>query len=360
MPKYRFKPKSVFPCREGHDVDAYQVDETVIKMKSSDRHPDWITALMVQDTDKKCFIFQKGRKTTHLQWTFTSSKLVLDDWIIKDGNDILYMSDEYFRLNLYEVNAPPAPPSPLAIPADELFTRIPFAPPKIDHTLLFELTFENFEARIGDIRKNIEEIEDYFKQHGQAGLARRKILSTLLLRCPSNSTTTGRLTAAAGAMMDYIAPNCMYTAPWGEVFRALKKGVPQSGIYSESTLRKEIEFVKQREKRELGTATQTSKARAFLLARITTNQEDPRKDQIVALLREGKDAAIVDYVESILYDVYVAENFPDGKEVDIGCCSECSLWICGEDRCSCHNVRISLNTSGSFILGTGYAYPDLG
>lgn len=51
------------------------------------------------------------------------------------------------------------------------------------------------------------------------------------------------------------------------------------------------------------------------------------------------------------------ENFPNGKEVDISCCSECSSWTVGEHRCSCGNRRMYLDIDGDFFGGF-YGFPQ--
>lgn len=64
---------------------------------------------------------------------------------------------------------------------------------------------------------------------------------------------------------------------------------------------------------------------------------------------------MINAVEEIKLAEWVAENYPDGKEVDHSCCSECSTWFVGERRCSCGNRRMYLQVEGNAIDGY-YAY----
>lgn len=39
---------------------------------------------------------------------------------------------------------------------------------------------------------------------------------------------------------------------------------------------------------------------------------------------------------------WIDENYPEGTEMDIKCCDECSTWTVGERHCECGNRRIDL------------------
>lgn len=57
-------------------------------------------------------------------------------------------------------------------------------------------------------------------------------------------------------------------------------------------------------------------------------------------------------------DKWCDENLPpDGTGVDISCCSECSIWVSGQKRCSCGNRRVGWTVEGNIIDGF-YSYPE--
>jgi hypothetical protein len=55
---------------------------------------------------------------------------------------------------------------------------------------------------------------------------------------------------------------------------------------------------------------------------------------------------------------WIDENYPEGTEMDIKCCDECSTWTVGERRCECGNRRIDLTVE--FIGGSEkwFAYAE--
>jgi hypothetical protein len=68
------------------------------------------------------------------------------------------------------------------------------------------------------------------------------------------------------------------------------------------------------------------------------------KENIIA---EAKDR----YVQN-----HIKENFPEGEQVRIKFCEDCSHWEVGEKRCSCGNRRVELVSDGNLLDGI-YVYP---
>jgi hypothetical protein len=64
-----------------------------------------------------------------------------------------------------------------------------------------------------------------------------------------------------------------------------------------------------------------------------------------------------DLIDNQAREKWIEENYPDGTELDIECCHECSSWTVGEHRCSCGNRRMELYVEGNFFDGFT-AYPD--
>jgi hypothetical protein len=56
-------------------------------------------------------------------------------------------------------------------------------------------------------------------------------------------------------------------------------------------------------------------------------------------------------IEEIERENFRNKEYPDGKEVDISCCQECSSWTVGNHRCSCGNRRMYLDIEGNFMDG---------
>jgi len=61
------------------------------------------------------------------------------------------------------------------------------------------------------------------------------------------------------------------------------------------------------------------------------------------------------------YDLYASklreEKYPDGTELDIDICDECDIWVVGDHRCSCGNIRVELISEGNIVDGI-YFYPS--
>jgi hypothetical protein len=83
---------------------------------------------------------------------------------------------------------------------------------------------------------------------------------------------------------------------------------------------------------------------------IELNIDISKYDKMEDFYRAVNDMAIEKYIE---------EYYPDGAEVNIKCCDECSTWIVGEHRCSCGNRRMYLESDGDIVNGL-YVYPAAG
>ena len=88
----------------------------------------------------------------------------------------------------------------------------------------------------------------------------------------------------------------------------------------------------------------------------------------IHLISKGRDLGlyIEDYdsldtymvaIEKTLKNIWIKENYPEGTEVKIDCCSECDLWFVGDRRCACGNRRIYLEVGGNSLKGF-YAYGE--
>jgi hypothetical protein len=66
---------------------------------------------------------------------------------------------------------------------------------------------------------------------------------------------------------------------------------------------------------------------------------------------------VIETARNIEVQKYIDKNYPNGIELEISCCSECSTWFVGDHRCSCGNRRMELIVEGDIINGF-YAYPE--
>lgn len=73
----------------------------------------------------------------------------------------------------------------------------------------------------------------------------------------------------------------------------------------------------------------------------------------------GTNEELFGCINEVAREEYIKENYPDGTEMNIKCCSECSEWEIGEHRCSCGNRRMYLDVYGDFFEGfEAYAAAD--
>lgn len=85
------------------------------------------------------------------------------------------------------------------------------------------------------------------------------------------------------------------------------------------------------------------------------------KELALAISLAGKynisieDPDLIDKVTELERQEFIKNNYPNGTELSIDCCSECSSWTVGEHRCSCGNRRIYLEVDGS--INNFYANP---
>lgn len=104
------------------------------------------------------------------------------------------------------------------------------------------------------------------------------------------------------------------------------------------------------------------------LGRHHKEKKNKRDEEYIAsikyLLSNGVDVDVnSDRCEIIsdAYDLYTSklreEEYPDGMELDIDICDECNVWIVGEHRCSCGNIRVELVSEGNIVDGI-YFYPS--
>jgi len=68
---------------------------------------------------------------------------------------------------------------------------------------------------------------------------------------------------------------------------------------------------------------------------------------------------LISFANSVEREKFLKEQYPDGTELSIKCCTECNSWTVGEHRCSCGNRRMYLETEGNFLDGfTAYPMAD--
>ena len=245
--------------------------------------------------------------------------------------------------------------------AIELFT--PISPPSFQASLTkmeSGLSLDNFEAEAARIEEQIEAIKTEAALFRTEVAKRRLALIRVLGLVPSNKLASGRLCAAAQKMVDSVAPipQTYFEADlWRSVWSAIRPEGNTAYVSSKGGILREVSNLKQAKVQEDRASMRASLARKFLLTEASTNPASSLCEEARAALILGGEKEIVRLAEEALRLQAMKSQYPDGDVMNIDCCGECSTWTLGERRCSCGNVRISLESSGSFLDGTGYFYP---
>lgn len=125
----------------------------------------------------------------------------------------------------------------------------------------------------------------------------------------------------------------------GEVYQMNRSPITLKDVWAEGRAKRERLIEQER------------KSNALLVACVQYAQQ--HQISLEGLLNNQIVATVHEHAR----EAWQAEQYPDGTEMEISCCSECSQWTVGDRRCSCGNRRVSLTVEGNLVDGF-YAYAE--
>ncbi len=239
--------------------------------------------------------------------------------------------------------------------ATALFTPVKWEEGRIN---IDGVTLVNVRDHIDRIEAEIAIVADLRKRNWATMVTRRSELAKVLLLVPGNKTKSGQLCAAGQKMVEAVIPSPAYTSDsdlWTTLWCRIRPQGNGWSCWSRKDMERNLDEVARQSVQVAQQSSRMIKAREVLLRKF---QEDPTANaNLGELLVSGSEERVVSKAEGILRKEWIAEQYEDGDEVHIDCCDDCSLWVIGEHRCSCGNRRMNLESYGSFLDGTGCAYP---
>lgn len=219
------------------------------------------------------------------------------------------------------------------------------------------LTLENAKLMVDRVEASIQEVLDAETCNGVLYKERSQELTRLLSLAPGNLIKPGRLTVAARKVIEAVVgePSRIYAmdlwaAAWSHI-RPKNPAAPTS-CSSRQTFEQNIREVEIL----MDWAHIEAKAREVILRKYRETSEPRFGDALVL----NDVSGIINLAEAVLHDEALAEQFPEGTSVCIDFCEGCDTWTVGERRCDCGNVRVYLESSGPFLKGRGFLYPQRG